>query len=247
MQAIGKEIKEQTKEQKTVDKATVTELLSTPEQVQKFLSGVATYTENTSLKQQLIYKAGAIINPNTPGEISELHHRNTKICETAASRYTYLNTKFLGCIPTENLSVWCVESSYNYGVILERLAYTVNRLLINIYSEAKLQSILNDDKVPQKIASTRKKMECFFAIQTAQHKAENTTPPTQLTVTDVLSIVKAFEPKVTPKGLNSYLSEFCEPTSTRRNKVFYLSVEPLNYDTFLDTNKFLDAFEQITF
>ena len=245
LQAIGKEIKEQTKEQKTVDKATVTELLSTPEQVQKFLSGVATYTENTSLKQQLIYKAGAIINPNTPGEISELHHRNTKICETAASRYTYLNTKFLGCIPTENLSVWCVESSYNYGVILERLAYTVNRLLINIYSEAKLQSILNDDKVPQKIASTRKKMECFFAIQTAQHKAENTTPPTQLTVTDVLNIVRQFEPKVKKDGLNSYLNTFCETTTTRHNKVRYLAIKPLNYDALLDTNLYLERFNDL--
>ena len=241
----SKEISTASKEQKTVDKATVTELLSTPEQVQMFLSGVATYTENTSLKQQLIYKAGAIINPNTPTEISELHHRNTKICETAASRYAYLNTKFLGCITGENLSVWSVESSYNYGVIQQRLAYTVNRLLINIYSEAKLQSILNDDKAPQKIDTTRKKMECFFAIQTAQQTAQQATKPQRLTVTDVLNIVRQFEPKVKKDGLNSYLNTFCEATSTRHNKVRYLTIKPLNYDALLDTNLYLERFNDL--
>lgn len=241
----SKEISTASKEQKTIDKATVTELLSTPEQVQMFLSGVATYTENTSLKQQLIYKAGAIINPNTPTEISELHHRNTKICETAASRYAYLNTKFLGCINGENLSVWSVESSYNYGVIQQRLAYTVNRLLINIYSEAKLQSILNDDKAPQKIDTTRKKMECFFAIQTAQQTAQQAAKPQRLTVTDVLNIVRQFEPKVKKDGLNSYLNTFCEATSTRYNKVRYLTIKPLNYDALLDTNLYLERFNDL--
>jgi hypothetical protein len=241
---ISKEIKEQTKEQRDTAKDTITELLTEPNTTQNFLDSVCTLTENSSLKRSLL--AFGTDTMYTPTEqAATLYRQNIKVCETAASRYTYLKKRYLNTIPTENLSVWCVDSSYNYGIILERLSYAVIRLLINIYSDTKLASILNDDKAPQKIASTRKKIDCFLTIQAAQHKAENTTPPTQLTANDVLSIVRAFEPKVTPKGLNSYLNTFCEATSSRTNKVFYLSVEPLNYDTLLDTNAFLKLFDNL--
>jgi len=241
---ISQEIKAHTKEQRDAAKDTITELLTEPNTTQNFLDSVCTLTENSSLKRSLL--AFGTDTMHTPTEqAATLYRQNIKVCETAASRYTYLKKRYLNTIPTDNLSVWCVDSSYNYGIILERLSYTVIRLLINIYSDTKLAAVLNDDKGPQKIASTRKKMECFFAIQAAQHKAENTTPPTQLTANDVLSIVKVFEPKVTPKGLNSYLNTFCEATSSRTNKVFYLSVEPLNYDTLLDTNAFLKLFDNL--
>jgi hypothetical protein len=241
---ISKEIKEQTKEQRNEAKDTITELLTEPNTTQNFLDSVCTLTENSSLKRSLL--AFGTDTMHTPTEqAATLYRQNIKVCETAASRYTYLKKRYLNTIPTDNLSVWCVDSSYNYGIILERLSYTVIRLLINIYSDTKLAAVLNDDKAPQKIASTRKKIDCFLTIQAAQHKAENTTPPTQLTANDVLSIVKVFEPKVTPKGLNSYLNTFCEATSSRTNKVFYLSVEPLNYDTLLDTNAFLKLFDNL--
>ena len=246
LQAISKEIKAQTKEQRDTAKATITELLTEPNTTQEFLNTVCTLTENSNLKRNLLsYGTDTMHTPTE--QTATLYRQNIKLCEQAANRYTYLKKRYLNTIPTDNLSMWCCESSYNYGVILERLSYTVIRLLINIYGDAKLETILTDDKAPQKIASTRKKIDCFLTIQAAQHKAGNTTPPTQLTANDVLSIVRTFEPKVTPKGLNSYLNEFCEPTSTRKNKVCYLSVEPLNYDALLDTNKFLDNFDQITF
>ena len=246
LQAISKEIKEQTKEQRDTAKETITELLNEPNTTQNFLDSVCTLTENSGLKRSLL--AFGTDTMHTPTEqAATLYRQNIKVCETAASRYTYLKKRYLNTIPTDNLSLWCVDSSYNYGIILERLSYTVIRLLINIYSDTKLAKILSDDKAPQKIAATRKKIDCFLTIQAAQHKAENATPPAALTASDVLSIVRTFEPKTTKDGLNSYLSTFCEPTSTRKNKVFYLSVEPLNYDTLLDTNKFLDNFEQITF
>ena len=241
---ISKEIKAHTKEQRNTAKDTITELLTEPNTTQHFLNTVYTLTENSNLKRNLLsFGTDTLHNPDPDN--TTLYRQNIKVCEQAASRYTYLKKRYLNTIPTDNLSLWCVESSYNYGVIQQRLAYTVNRLLINIYSEAKLQSILNDDKAPQKIDTTRKKMECFFAIQTEQQTAQQATPPTQLTANDVLSIVKAFEPKVTPKGLNSYLNTFCEATSSRTNKVFYLSVEPLNYDTLLDTNAFLKLIDNL--
>ncbi len=243
---ISQEIKAHTKEQRDAAKETITELLTEPNTTQEFLNTVYTLTENSSLKRNLLsYGTDTMHNPDPDN--TTLYHQNIKVCETAASRYTYLKKRYLNTIPTDNLSVWCVDSSYNYGIILERLSYTVIRLLINIYSDTKLAAVLNDDKAPQKIAAVRKKMDCFFAIQAAQHKAENTTPPTQLTANDVLSIVRAFEPKTTKDGLNSYLNTFCEPTSSRKGDTRYLSVEPLNYDALLDTNKFLDNFEQITF
>ena len=246
LQAISKEIKEQTKDQRNTAKDTITELLTEPNTTQEFLNTVCALTENSNLKRNLLSYGTDTMH--TPTEITAtLYRQNIKLCEQAANRYTYLKKRYLNTIPTDNLSMWCCESSYNYGVILERLSYTVIRLLINIYGDAKLETILTDDKAPQKIASTRKKIDCFLTIQAAQHKAETTTPPTQLTANDVLSIVRTFEPKVTPKGLNSYLNEFCEPTSSRKNKVCYLSVEPLNYDALLDTNTFLDNFDQITF
>lgn len=241
---ISQEIKAHTKEQRDAAKETITELLTEPNTTQHFLNTVYTLTENSNLKRNLL-SFGTDTMHNLDTDSTTLYQQNIKVCETAANRYTYLKKRYLNTIPTENLSVWCVESSYNYGIILERLSYAVIRLLINIYSDTKLASILNDDKAPQKIASTRKKIDCFLTIQAAQHKAENTTPPTQLTANDVLSIVKAFEPKVTPKGLNSYLNTFCEATSSRTNKVFYLSVEPLNYDTLLDTNAFLKLFDNL--
>lgn len=241
---ISKEIKEQTKEQRNEAKDTITELLTEPNTTQNFLDSVCTLTENSSLKRSLL--AFGTDTMHTPTEqAATLYRQNIKVCETAASRYTYLKKRYLNTIPTDNLSLWCVDSSYNYGIILERLSYTVIRLLINIYSDTKLATILSDDKAPQKIASTRKKIDCFLTIQAAQHKAENATPPAALTANDVLSIVKVFEPKITPKGLNSYLNTFCEATSSRINKVFYLSVEPLNYDVLLDTNAFLKLFDNL--
>lgn len=244
LQAISKEIKEQTKEQRDTAKVTITELLTEPNTTQHFLNTVCTLTENSNLKRNLLsYGTDTMHNLDTNS--TTLYRQNIKVCETAASRYTYLKKRYLNTIPTDNLSLWCVDSSYNYGIILERLSYTVIRLLINIYSDTKLATILSDDKAPQKIASTRKKIDCFLTIQAAQHKAENATPPAALTANDVLSIVKVFEPKITPKGLNSYLNTFCEATSSRINKVFYLSVEPLNYDVLLDTNAFLKLFDNL--
>ena len=244
LQAISKEIKEQTKEQRNTAKDTITELLTEPNTTQNFLDSVCTLTENSNLKRSLL--AFGTDTMHTPTEqAATLYRQNIKVCETAASRYTYLKKRYLNTIPTDNLSLWCVDSSYNYGIILERLSYTVIRLLINIYSDTKLAKILSDDKAPQKIAATRKKIDCFLTIQAAQHKAENATPPAALTANDVLSIVKVFEPKITPKGLNSYLNTFCEATSSRINKVFYLSVEPLNYDVLLDTNAFLKLFDNL--
>ena len=244
MSLISKEIKEQTKEQRNTAKDTITELLTEPNTTQNFLDSVCTLTENSNLKRSLL--AFGTDTMHTPTEqAATLYRQNIKVCETAASRYTYLKKRYLNTIPTDNLSLWCVDSSYNYGIILERLSYTVIRLLINIYSDTKLATILSDDKAPQKIASTRKKIDCFLTIQAAQHKAENATPPAALTANDVLSIVKVFEPKITPKGLNSYLNTFCEATSSRINKVFYLSVEPLNYDVLLDTNAFLKLFDNL--
>ena len=241
---ISKEIKEQTKEQRNTAKDTITELLTEPNTTQNFLDSVCTLTENSNLKRSLL--AFGTDTMHTPTEqAATLYRQNIKLCEQAASRYTYLKKRYLNTIPTDNLSLWCVDSSYNYGIILERLSYTVIRLLINIYSDTKLATILSDDKAPQKIASTRKKIDCFLTIQAAQHKAENATPPAALTANDVLSIVKVFEPKITPKGLNSYLNTFCEATSSRINKVFYLSVEPLNYDVLLDTNAFLKLFDNL--
>lgn len=241
---ISKEIKAHTKEQRDAAKVTITELLTEPNTTQNFLDSVCTLTENSNLKRSLL--AFGTDTMHTPTEqAATLYRQNIKVCETAASRYTYLKKRYLNTIPTDNLSLWCVDSSYNYGIILERLSYTVIRLLINIYSDTKLATILSDDKAPQKIASTRKKIDCFLTIQAAQHKAENATPPAALTANDVLSIVKVFEPKITPKGLNSYLNTFCEATSSRINKVFYLSVEPLNYDVLLDTNAFLKLFDNL--
>lgn len=241
---ISKEIKEQTKEQRNTAKDTITELLNEPNTTQEFLNTVYTLTENSNLKRNLLsFGTDTLHNPDP--DSTTLYRQNIKVCETAASRYTYLKKRYLNTIPTDNLSLWCVDSSYNYGIILERLSYTVIRLLINIYSDTKLATILSDDKAPQKIASTRKKIDCFLTIQAAQHKAENATPPAALTANDVLSIVKVFEPKITPKGLNSYLNTFCEATSSRINKVFYLSVEPLNYDVLLDTNAFLKLFDNL--
>ena len=241
---ISKEIKAHTKEQRDTAKVTITELLTEPNTTQHFLNTVCTLTENSNLKRNLLsYGTDTLHNPDH--DSTTLYYQNIKVCEQAASRYTYLKKRYLNTIPTDNLSLWCVDSSYNYGIILERLSYTVIRLLINIYSDTKLATILSDDKAPQKIASTRKKIDCFLTIQAAQHKAENATPPAALTANDVLSIVKVFEPKITPKGLNSYLNTFCEATSSRINKVFYLSVEPLNYDVLLDTNAFLKLFDNL--
>ena len=130
---------------------------------------------------------------------------------------------------------------------MERLSYTVIRLLTDTYGDADLETMLKDDKAKQKIEATRKKTECLQAILAAQSEAENATPPAALTANDVLSIVRTFEPKVTPKGLNSYLSEFCEPKSSRKNKIYYLSIETLNYDALLDINLFLVSFEGMVF
>ena len=237
---ITKEIKEQTKEQRDTAKDTITELLTEPNTTQHFLNTVYTLTENSNLKRNLL-SFGTDTMHNLDPENTTLYRDNIKVCETAASRYTYLKKRYLNTIPTDNLSVWCVDSSYNYGIILERLSYTVIRLLINIYSDAKLATILSDDKAPQKIDTTRKKMECFFAMQTAQQA----TKPQRLTVTDVLNIVRQFEPKVKKDGLNSYLNTFCEATSSRTNKVRYLTIKPLNYDAFLDTNLYLERFNDL--
>lgn len=241
---ISKEIKEQTKEQRNTAKDTITELLNEPNTTQEFLNTVYTLTENSNLKRNLLsFGTDTLHNPDP--DSTTLYRQNIKVCETAASRYTYLKKRYLNTIPTDNLSLWCVDSSYNYGIILERLSYTVIRLLINIYSDTKLATILSDDKAPQKIASTRKKMECFFAIQTAQQTAQQATKPQRLTVTDVLNIVRQFEPKVKKDGLNSYLNTFCEATSTRHNKVRYLTIKPLNYDALLDTNLYLERFNDL--
>jgi hypothetical protein len=243
---ISQEIKAHTKEQRDAAKETITELLTEPNTTQHFLNTVYTLTENSNLKRNLL-SFGTDTMHNLDTDSTTLYQQNIKVCETAANRYTYLKKRYLNTIPTDNLSLWCVESSYNYGVILERLSYTVIRLLTDTYGDADLETMLKDDKAKQKIEATRKKTDCLQTILAAQRKAESTTPPTQLTASDVLSIVRAFEPKTTPKGLNSYLSEFCEPTSSRKGDTRLLNIETLNYDNLMDINKFLDSFEGIVF
>ena len=149
LQAISKEIKEQTKEQRNTAKDTITELLNEPNTTQEFLNTVYTLTENSNLKRNLL-SFGTDTMHNLDPENTTLYQQNIKVCETAANRYTYLKKRYLNTIATENLSIWSIESSYNYGVILERLSYTVIRLLINIYSDTKLAKILSDDKAPHR-------------------------------------------------------------------------------------------------
>ena len=231
---LSTEIQQAAKAQKETAKTTIADHLSTPPTADTFLKSVAKETDNAALKNTLRV-LGCIAEHNTPPEQKTLYQQNIKLCETAASRYSYLDKKFLKAISPEILSRLAVSGSYDYGKGLERLCHIAVQSLIDIYDDKKIENCLTDDRAPQTIAGVRLKNECLAALQAAQQAAP-------LTVCDALKIVQRFNPDVKRKGLNSYLMGFCQPTTTRTHKARYLSVEALNSAEYISVQSYTAAF-----
>ena len=239
--AISDVLTSAAKEQQQSDKDAISQILANDTQTKVFFKTLSTITEDINLKTKLHTFAGVVDTSNNDS-IYSLCQRNLKLCQLAATRFIHLNKQYLGAINRDKLSVWCVESNYNYGMLQHRLTHTSILTLLTIHNEHILPNIVNDDKASLKVKLAKNKIECLLAIQ-AEQKNQNTD---ELKASDVLKIVWQFEPNMTADGLNSYLKQFCEVITRATNGNRYIKIKILNYSEFLDSDSFIKAFNELS-